>query len=500
MIPLSAIKIFLPTRRGARTLQEAFLQLSNGKPRLLPIMQSIGDVDLEEAMFHDITVADIPPAIDPNHRQMILARLLERAWPHDYNYNQALNMAADLGNLIDQIHTEDLDIQNLNDIMSVKEFAQYWEMTSSFLINLLGGIWPHYLKDMGMIDGGLHRKLRIQALTKFYKSTPPTTPVIMAGSTGSIPVTREFIKIIGGQDQGHVILPSLDMVMDEKSWLEVGPGHPQYLLKNLLTSCQIKREQIHEIGHTNHPDRLFLMSEMMRPASLTHQWQALSGCKEKIQKALNGITVCETDNDHHESMVIALSLLEIAADAEQKKTAVLITPNRYLAMRVQANLKQWGIDIDDSGGTTLTNTSIGQFTLSVIESYQNNQIMPVPFLTTLKNPYIGNQYDRMRTHVRSMEKEIFRGVRPHGDFDALINQSDNNKDILIFLKNQFAPLSDFQNGAHDVSDILTAHITILESLAQSKEETGAERLWKGDDGEALSNLLQSLLWDKLNRE
>jgi len=492
-VPLSSIKIFLPTRRGARTLQESFLQLSNGKPRLLPIMQSIGDVDLDEAVFHDATVADIPPAIDPNHRQMILARLLERAWPHDYNYSQALTMASDLGHLIDQIHTEDLNIQNLNDIMSVKEFAEYWEMTSSFLINLLGGIWPHYLKDMGMIDGGLHRKLRIQALTAFYKSNPPTTPVIMAGSTGSIPVTREFIKTIGTCDLGHVILPALDTIMDEKTWFHVEPGHPQYLLNNLLTSCHVERSNVGLLGVTARQDRLMLMSEMMRPASQTHIWQSLSGDKNTIESALGGITICEADNDHHESMVIALSLLEIAADPDQQKTAVLITPNRYLAMRVQANLKQWGIDIDDSGGTTLTNTSIGQFTLSVIDAYQNDQIAPVPFLTTLKNPYIGNQYDRMRTHVRSLERELFRGVRPHGNFDALIGQSDKNKDVLSFLKTQFAPFSDFQNGAYDVSDILTAHIQTLENLANSTDETGAERLWKGDDGEALSNLFQSLL-------
>ena len=96
-IPLSTIKIFLPTRRGIRTLQEAFLRLSNGKPRILPIMQSIGDADLEEASFTDQVTADIPPAIAPLRRQIILARMIATAYPDDYTDQQAMGIASDLG-------------------------------------------------------------------------------------------------------------------------------------------------------------------------------------------------------------------------------------------------------------------------------------------------------------------------------------------------------------------------------------------------------------------
>lgn len=493
-IPLSAIKIFLPTRRGIRTLQDAFLQRSGGKPRILPIMQSIGDADLEEASFADPNALNIPPAIDSMHRQIILARLLEHAWPHDYNYLQAMSIASDLGTLIDQIHTEELDINTLNDIMSVKELSHYWEITTSFLSKLLGDIWPKYLANKGMIDPGQHRKMRIHALTQFYQNNPSENPVIIAGSTGSIPSTRSFIRTIGNMPCGHVILPALDHLMDEKAWFEIPQGHPQYLLKNLLSFCDVERQDIKCLSDDN-SNRLFLNSEIMRPAITTEQWQNLSlpDCRNKIENGLNGIMMCEADNDHHKSIIIALAMVEIAADPDQIKTATLITPNRYLAMRVQANLKQWGIDIDDSGGTSLTNTPIGQFTLSIIESYRDNQIHPVPFLATLKNTCMGNKIRNIRTNVRIMEKDIFRGVRPHGDFNKLIDLAKNSADFISSIKHEFEPFEQFQNGRHDVLDITKAHIEVMENLATSQEEDGATRLWRGDDGETLSDMFKSIL-------
>ncbi len=495
-IPLSTIKIFLPTRRSIRTLQESFLQLSNGKPRILPIMQSIGDADLEEASFANQNMIDIPPAINPMQRQLVLARLLKQVWPHDYNYIQALSIASDLGQLIDQIHTEDLDITKLSDIMDVRELSQYWEITTSFLSVLLNEVWPSYLQETGLIDPGLQRKMRIHALSDFYAKNPPDHPVIMAGSTGSIPATRRFIKTIGDTQNGHVVFPALDMVMDDAAWFAVDEGHPQYLLKILMDYCKINRTDV-QILSTNHhqTDRLFLMSEMMRPAKTTRQWQSLidDTKSQQIKNGLNGITLCEGDNDHHEATIIALSMVEIAADPDQTKTAILITPNRYLAMRVQSILKQWNIDIDDSGGTTLTNTPIGQFALSAINAYKNNQIYPIPFLTTLKNTFFGNDIPNARTRVRSIEKKLFRGVRIHGDFNDLINHAPDHQEFITYISDKFQPLSDYQAGHHSLEKMIKAHVEVLENLAITDGATGAERLWRGDQGEALAEFFSELL-------
>jgi ATP-dependent helicase/nuclease subunit B len=493
-IPLSAIKIFLPTRRGVRTLQEAFLRLSGGKPRILPIMQSIGDVDLDEVGFYDPALVDIPPAISSLRRQMILAQMIERAFPDNYNYLQAIAVAKDLGGLIDQIHTEDISINNLDAVLADKEFASYWQITVSFLQTILGELWPVYLDEIGMVDPGMQRRMRIKALSQHYATNPPKTPVIMAGSTGSIPVVRDFIKILNDSENGHIILPGLDKVMDDKSWFEVGHGHPQFLLKSLLSVCDVNRHDVFDIGVDDNATRSFVASEMMRPATTTHQWQELydDACREKIEKGVNGVTVCHGDNDHHEASVIALAMAEIAHDPDQLKTATLITPNRLLAMRVQSILQQWGIDIDDSGGTSLPNTSLGQFCRHVVSSFKGMSVDPIAFLSALKNTYVGGgTYEgEFRTHIRAVEKDILRGSRP----DGLPNEwSTDHKDFLNMVETMFAPLLNVQDGFHDIKSLVIAHVQTMENIAVTKTQSGAERLWCGDAGEALSLFFQNVI-------
>ena len=78
-LKLSEMLILLPSRRACRTLREAFLRLSEGKPLLLPRMQPVGDVDADEvalllAAEEDAAdVLDIPPAISKLERQLLLA-------------------------------------------------------------------------------------------------------------------------------------------------------------------------------------------------------------------------------------------------------------------------------------------------------------------------------------------------------------------------------------------------------------------------------------------
>ena len=70
--------ILVPTRRAARELAAAFLNVSDGKALLLPAIQPLGDVDEEElsltsAHFERGPAAELPPAISPLRRQLILA-------------------------------------------------------------------------------------------------------------------------------------------------------------------------------------------------------------------------------------------------------------------------------------------------------------------------------------------------------------------------------------------------------------------------------------------
>src|SRR5690606_7192597 len=86
-LALADCLVLLPSRRACRTLRDAFLRLSGGDAVLLPRLQPIGDVDADEVtllLAGDADAAeqgvramlDIPPAVTPLARQLLLARAI----------------------------------------------------------------------------------------------------------------------------------------------------------------------------------------------------------------------------------------------------------------------------------------------------------------------------------------------------------------------------------------------------------------------------------------
>ena len=48
---LARVTVLVPTRRARRSLAEAFLRQSDGRPLLLPRMTALGDLDEDEILF-----------------------------------------------------------------------------------------------------------------------------------------------------------------------------------------------------------------------------------------------------------------------------------------------------------------------------------------------------------------------------------------------------------------------------------------------------------------
>ena len=85
---------------------------------------------------------------------------------------------------------------------------------------------------------------------------PALGPVIAAGSTGSIPATAELLSAISRLPNGAVVLPGLDLALDERSWSVIAAaaphpsvfGHPQFGLAKLLRKIGLTRADVVEIG------------------------------------------------------------------------------------------------------------------------------------------------------------------------------------------------------------------------------------------------------------
>src|SRR3546814_16384273 len=70
-----------------------------------------------------------------------------------------------------------------------------------------------------------------------------------AGSTGTVPATADLLAGIARLPLGMVVLPGLDLHLDERAWAalddpEPEPTHPQYAMKRLLARSGVERAEV----------------------------------------------------------------------------------------------------------------------------------------------------------------------------------------------------------------------------------------------------------------
>ena len=279
---LSRTLVLLPTRRACRHLGAAFARLAAGKPVLLPRMRPLGDVDEEEMSFADEAGSDIPPAIAPLKRLMLLTQQVQRRDP-TLSWDQAAEGAQALARFLDQIQIEQCDVGKLPELVEEQELAEHWKQTVLFL-EIVTKNWPLILASYGCVDPAERRNAVMQAQAELWRTHPPDFPVIAAGSTGSVPATADLLKVIADLPLGAVILPGLDRVIDNEAWDEITDTHPQHSMKRLLEKMNVERSAVKDWGageSAGQSPRVKLLSEAMRPAALTESWRELRGKLDK---------------------------------------------------------------------------------------------------------------------------------------------------------------------------------------------------------------------------
>ena len=492
---LTQYKILLPTRRACRNLQEAFLEINKGKPILLPQIMPLGDVeeqDLSLLMFgsrHEFL--EIPQAISPMRRKILLTTLIQKIPDFTLNIEHALKLSDAIAALLDQIIIEELDFKNLENLVPA-DFSIHWQVTLDFL-KIISEQWPNILAEQNMVDPAKRRNMLMDNLTQFWLETLPTTPIIAAGSTGSVPATRRLMKAIATLPHGEIILPGLDLNMDNDSWKKLDTSHPQSGLKNLINFIGIERDKINNLTN-NYSDRHILASEMMRPAETAEQWKKFSKNAE-IEKMLHGLEYYSCKNPGQEAKLIALIIRE--AIEKKKRNIALITPDRNIASRVISICRRWNIELDDSGGTKLSRTNKGEFILLVLK-YLCEDHNPVSLLALLKHPLcrLGHDIKTYKTILNKFELSILRSKVPLNSISMIKKFAEKEVNSQA-LTNFIAQLENiFQThqlrNTQTISQIIYNHITILQKLARTNDTEGDAVLWSGNDGEKAAELFIEL--------
>ena len=530
---LSRWTILLPTRRTVRELSRVFLDLGSGEAAILPRIRPIGDVDEHEEVLSgsDETDPALPPAIPPAVRQFLLARLINE-WADTHPGTglaralsgfpgQVFALARSLGALIDNFETEEISLDEIEKLMGA-DFAEHRLAMLDFL-SIIRKRLPEEVSARGFIGRAARRSLLLRREAARLERNGAQGPIIAAGSTGSIRATANLLRVIARLDEGAVVIPGLDLIMDEASWESVAdePGHPQFILKQLLSTLGVERSQVGLCpeGVLDAPTeaRLWLTGEMMRPADTTDGWwQSLSGSGPALRLAMQGVERIEAADQREEARIVA-TIMRHALE-EPGRTARAITPSRRLARRIRAELRRWGIELADRAGESCADAPASVF-LRLLVDLGLSRCNPREFAQTIKHPFFrlrgghgsllckleiallrGAVEPRGVTGLRSILAERLNpglGARRERLHPALarLNAADW-RDIGAFIEGFTKAASPFldllgDNRKAPLDVFIRTHLECAEAL--TTDESGASRLWHGEEGEILSDLFANLL-------
>ena len=552
ILSLPKITLLLPTRRAARTAREAFLSVAKTRALIIPRIQPISEGDSDTSLISNIL--EVRPSgiealeristINGIDRILVLMQLVAR-WRQsmaeaptptpsgvmalDSSPAQVAQLAYELAKLIDDIERENVSLSGIQSLVP-ETYSEYWKKTVDFL-KIVIDFWPSYLVANNLVSPEAQRNASILAETERIAKLKPEDIVIVAGVTGSIPATVSLIRAVATHISGAVVLPALDMSLDNDSWNKITPNHPehpQFGLKKLLDNLGVARNDVRELpGVEIDPARRArsaFFSEAMRSSATTNLWHEFATRTDRngLGKALTGVSLIEAPSAQDEGEMVALILRE--AIETPGRTAALVSPDRLLARRVAVRLGAWGIRVDDSAGRSFAKTVPGTFLALVINAVISD-FAPIETMALLRHPLcrIGFKPFAIRKFARALEITAFRrpylgrGIKgivaslDHADIDEdqrkhiaaerlWKKDTDGARAVVLKMAEAFKPLTDIYaaEGLHMLADLARAHAAVAEALTlpsedEDKMSNQQTPLWLDKAGETAMRFFTELL-------
>lgn len=495
---LSQMEVFLPTRRACIEVQRAMMRQGEGRCFLLPKLTPLGDLDEDDVFLNSpLDEFELRPLLPPFKRLSLLTKLIE-----EYTENSglpstpalSLKLAKSLVSLMDQAVIENVPWEGLIHVVP-SEFASHWQLTLNFL-EIVTTHWPKILEEKGFVEPYTRHHQVVEAIVSRWEKSPPSHPILAAGSTGTMPATCKLLQAVARLSQGAVILPGLDTSLTEEETQGLSSCHPQYaptrfLQKMNLTPSTVPLWPGLEGQGGGCLERARLFSAALKPS--------FSATGPTPEKALEGVYRVLCTSPQEESLAIAILLRQQLEVPHQR--AALITSDLKLAERVREELKRWDIDIDSSAGEPLNQTPPGVF-LSLCIEYAANPQDQVALLSLLKHPLC---HLAKRHEIRRFEKRVLRSKNPSSralaegvaiqetlkklDCDvANAPRNDKAERWLKTLQDLMLPFTKVTKVPFE--QLLSIHCTLAETL--SVDEQGECQLWKGVKGETLKSFVEEL--------
>lgn len=530
---LAKALIYLPNRKSALSLTHSIHKASGGKAIIAPEIRALGNVEDDEppnpAEAH---LGPNLPVLEQPIRVGKLASLCQ-------NYQRrngidspvaAINSAKELAGLLDQATINgEIDWEILDENQVDNDLSEHWRQNLEFL-KIITEKWPEYLRDNNVLDRHEKRLKVAIAVAASWEQNPPKTPVIIAGSTGSVKVSRVLMAAAAKLPLGRVIFPGLDNEVLPESWKNIGtsPGHPQYAFVKTINELGITLDDVQHWPTENHPTinraRRLLVNESLAPAIETADWLSKIDVLAKKQKqdvanfardALQGLTLIEAADEAEEARIVSLILRETLENKREK--AVLVTNDTGLERRTVSNLKRWDVHVKPAGGTPLLQTEAGSFADLVLD-WLRDPSCPIAIASLCKHKFVTRHINRKgdNFYFNRFEKRFLRGVKRWNSLAEMrcryekesteISRRSSQRNVVEERKPSQSILNfiDFLQDAADeggskftsgeycsMTDLCKCWVEVIQKLTYDGEKE-SDIVWNGTDGSKLRQAINDL--------
>ncbi len=471
---LAKVEVYLSTRNLQRAVIAEFVARKN---LLLPQLKLINDLSSDPRFPH------IPLPVSDIQRRLELLQAVDRLLANDTRFASHLakyDLTRSLESLLQELHQENVDPQRIRGL-DLSDISEHWQQSLKF-IEIIVEYWRHDQYP----DRETRLGLVIEALIDSWAQEPPEHPVIIAGSTGSVGSTQDFMTAVANLPQGALVLPGFDNCLDALTWDNLDqpfplPDHPQYRFRNLIRRLSLNPTDVPlwtASTIANHP-RNPLISLALIPAPVTDQWMDKGPRLQDIHAATAGISLIEAPNRRQEAQTIAL---EMRRALHEHETVALVTSDRMLVRQVKLALRKWNIvPHDSSRGTSLVQSLEGRL-LTMIATLMGKKASLEDMIALLKHPLAGSG-DLHEEHV-SLVHDMEYFVRSRGpEHDPIHQISDwaqeskikHAKSWHVWFHGLFEGLSLLSEGT--LNDLVGWHLSF------------AEQFVAGCWGEPVDNLL-----------
>lgn len=468
---INDLVILLTSKRLCRDLKNYFA--ADDSNIFLPQIKTIADINYNDFWIVNsntsIARREINLAIADYLQYKILSEVEEifyiaeivvknKIFSCSNNLDRAVSIAKNLRHFFNDIANEsisDIDFSKIDD----SDLSNHRQLTLSFLTEFYIKIRNNLLRDKIILSSDKSNFI-ITKIIDLIRSHNLANPLIIAGSTASSKINRNFITQISNQANGVVILNNY---LDIKDCYE---SDPQYYNNKLIQNLNLPKD--HKIINLDQSsthkyckirklltDNIFIKSQNINDLQLIKNDKRINKLKKDITE---NFTLIQGSNEYEE----AYQICNILANNNDKKIAVISSDNNFCDILArQLDMRQ--IRYNNSISHPIDSDQFLIF-INLINEFLINEFDANLFLAINKN--ILCKYSKDEDLILKFEIEVLRQQLSDKTYGAIEKKVDELQDIELikFWQSFNHDLTSFTNNINSIASHFNMMIKLIENL------------------------------------